>query len=327
MLLFCLASGLQACDSPPIERERPPNAASGEVLVRAHRHVGKSLEKARGDARRQGREDRRILITIDDLPLAMYDSYASQEERRATVRRLTRKLAERGVPFVGFFNMARHGRDPTLTDMWLEVPSMRVGNHTWAHPHPRKVSLERYLEDVERGHRAVRDVAEAEQPVPFRYPYLARGFDPKVHDAIRDKLAELDSPVVPITIDTLDWLYARDYLDALHDADEERASRLRQEWLWKIREETMIAEAFSRELFGRLAPQVLLIHANRLNADHLDLMLDWLEECGYRFVTLAETLQDPAYAEEVNVPVRVGASRWRLLLRSRQLSTDRAEAR
>ena len=55
-------------------------------------------------------------------------------------------------------------------------------------------------------------------------------------------------------------------------------------------------ERQSKALFGREIPQVLLVHANRLNADHFGRVATMLAGRGYRFVPLPDALQDPAYA-------------------------------
>jgi hypothetical protein len=57
-------------------------------------------------------------------------------------------------------------------------------------------------------------------------------------------------------------------------------------------------EGQSQGLFDREIPQVLLLHANALNADHLDKLVEALRLRGYRFVELDEALQDPAYSSE-----------------------------
>lgn len=49
-------------------------------------------------------------------------------------------------------------------------------------------------------------------------------------------------------------------------------------------------------MFGRDIPRVLLIHANRLNADTLADRLAALRARGYRFVPPGEALADAAYA-------------------------------
>jgi hypothetical protein len=54
-------------------------------------------------------------------------------------------------------------------------------------------------------------------------------------------------------------------------------------------------ESMAAELFGRAIPQILLVHASRLNADAMEAMLARLEARGYAFITLEEALEDPAY--------------------------------
>ena len=55
-------------------------------------------------------------------------------------------------------------------------------------------------------------------------------------------------------------------------------------------------EAVSRDLLGREIAQVLLLHANVLNADYFPRLAAMMKGRGYRFVTLEDALRDPAYA-------------------------------
>jgi hypothetical protein len=55
-------------------------------------------------------------------------------------------------------------------------------------------------------------------------------------------------------------------------------------------------EGLSRSVLEREPPQVLLLHANALNADWLDELATMIAARGYRAVTLDEALRDPAYA-------------------------------
>jgi hypothetical protein len=55
-------------------------------------------------------------------------------------------------------------------------------------------------------------------------------------------------------------------------------------------------ERLARSLLGREPAQVLLLHANALNADWLDELAAMIAGRGYRAVTLNEALRDPAYA-------------------------------
>lgn len=85
-----------------------------------------------------------------------------------------------------------------------------------------------------------------------------------------------------MTIDTVDWLYAARYLKARHAGDLAAMERARMGWRWNIEEATVSGELWATalgdscgrprwatEVTERLPPQVLLLHGNRLNADHL----------------------------------------------------------
>jgi hypothetical protein len=47
---------------------------------------------------------------------------------------------------------------------------------------------------------------------------------------------------------------------------------------------------------GYELPQILLLHANRLNAMCLDRLFAMMQRRGYRYITLEQAMRDPAYA-------------------------------
>ena len=55
-------------------------------------------------------------------------------------------------------------------------------------------------------------------------------------------------------------------------------------------------ESQSLKLLGREMPQIMLIHANRLNADHLESLLAMLQKRGYQFVSVENVLRDQAFS-------------------------------
>jgi len=67
------------------------------------------------------------------------------------------------------------------------------------------------------------------------------------------------------------------------------------------------------EVVGHEIPQILLMHANRLNADLGGDLLTMLKRRGYRFITLDQALKDPAYQLPENYAGTNGISwihRW-----------------
>jgi hypothetical protein len=54
-------------------------------------------------------------------------------------------------------------------------------------------------------------------------------------------------------------------------------------------------ERQSIDLLGYEMKQVLLLHANTLNADYFDELVRMMKGRGYKFITLEESLKDKAY--------------------------------
>ena len=73
------------------------------------------------------------------------------------------------------------------------------------------------------------------------------------------------------------------------------AGRVVEEYLRYMERVVAYYEQQSRALLGREIPQVLLLHANALNAVALDPLLDMLERRGYDFITLERAQRDPAF--------------------------------
>ncbi len=55
------------------------------------------------------------------------------------------------------------------------------------------------------------------------------------------------------------------------------------------------AAAVSEHKVGHVVPQVLLLHANALNAHHLGTVLDRMRQAGVEFIPLEQALADPVY--------------------------------
>jgi peptidoglycan/xylan/chitin deacetylase (PgdA/CDA1 family) len=271
-----------------------------------------SLSAAAHPAPSHAAPTRTIAITLDDLPVVSYGAEGHAPRELAIVQGWCRQLQAAGAPATGFFNLKRSA--PALVQAW-KTCGIQFGNHTLSHPHADRIALEDYLADLTAGHRAVQALLPEGTTIPFRYPYLRRGFDPKTRDAIRAQLAALESPVAPITIETMDWWYAQRWFNAKRDNQPALAARYQQAWRWNLEEATLIAEALSREVLGREAPQILLLHANEIGSQHITGYLQWLKRRGYTFISLDDALRDPAYARPITHTSPTGDSQWLRLRR------------
>jgi hypothetical protein len=73
--------------------------------------------------------------------------------------------------------------------------------------------------------------------------------------------------LAPVTIDNDEFVYAAAYAGALRRGDRAAAGRIAEDYLRYMDEVFSFFEEVSRRTIGREIAQVLLLHANSLNAD------------------------------------------------------------
>lgn len=252
-----------------------------------------------------GLPERRIVITIDDLPGAVPGSDRAPgklHDLQRDNRQILEALQKHNVPALGLVIESKlqvHGeRDAraAILDQWIEK-NMELGNHTYSHTHFSDLSLQQFEDDTVKGDVVTRGLltARGKSERYFRYPALDRGRSPENRSAFERFLKERGYVLAPVSIENADYQFN----DVLVDARTHHASRLAVETksLYLKHTGAMLdyVESSSRMLFGREVPQVLLIHDNELNAELLDTLLTMLEHRGYHFIRLEEALSDPAY--------------------------------
>jgi peptidoglycan/xylan/chitin deacetylase (PgdA/CDA1 family) len=241
---------------------------------------------------------RTVALTFDDLPEAIDDL----ARMRRNTPELLRTLKLHSAPAIGFVNEAKlHAPGEidariAVLKQWVDA-GMILGNHTFSHSRLFTTPLFKYEDDVIKGEVITRLLMSGHEPYQlyFRHPYTSTGPSKEVKDAFENFLRERGYKVAPFTIENSDYIFNRLYVDARHDKDAALMERLRKTYLELNDSQFEFFERLSNEMFGREISQILLIHANDINADCLDPMLKRLEARGYRFVTLDQALEDKAY--------------------------------
>ncbi|KFN41199.1 polysaccharide deacetylase family protein [Arenimonas oryziterrae] len=261
--------------------------------------------------------DRRISITIDDLPWAtindgswpVAEGKSISAELSAHHDRLMAALAQAKVPVVGFVNEGKlvagtrvdTARVHMLRD-WLDAGA-DLGNHTYGHDDLHAVGLEAFEGEILHGEIFLRPLLAERDKTPrwFRHPYLRAGRTPEDKAALEAFLAEHGYRIAPVTVDTSDWVWAAAYRKTLANPGiqdglrEETLARLRHDYVPYMIAKIDYFEQQSIGLLGYNLPQILLMHANELNADTYAELIAAIRARGYRFVTLEEAVADPAY--------------------------------
>jgi len=253
-------------------------------------------------ARAAAKPDRQVAITIDDLPAASAATMPAATMTEMTTKLLT-TIRDQKVPVIGFVNEKKLYKFGEVDErikalqMWLDY-GFELGNHTFAHTSLNKVPLEAWKEEVIRG-ETVTNMLMAEHKMKLRYlrhPYLDTGRDLETRRQAEAFLVNRGYRIAPITLDAWDWMYATVYEDAKKRGDTDLQARLVSSYLSYSDEVFDYSERLSVKIMGYEAKQILLIHANQLEADHISELFDLFRKRGYRFVTLDDALSDSAYS-------------------------------
>ncbi|MBI5443481.1 MAG: polysaccharide deacetylase family protein [Deltaproteobacteria bacterium] len=243
---------------------------------------------------------RTVAVTVDDLPFVAHG--LPLEAVTLLSRDLVAALAARKVKAVAFVNDDRlfvpgevDARIALLTG-WLDA-GMELGNHTFGHPGLTKTPLPAMQDAVIKGEAVTRGLLErrGQKLRWFRHPYAQTGTTREIRDAFEAFLASRGYTVAPLSIEHEDWVFASADAKLAADHDEPGRARLLAAYLEDFDARCAFYEGRSRALFGREIPQILLSHANALNARAMPFLLERLEKRGYAFVTLEEALSDPAW--------------------------------
>jgi len=249
-----------------------------------------------------GKPDRQVAVTVDDLPAGAANTMSAAAITAMTSKLLT-TLRDQSVPVVGFVNEKKLYKLGEVDEriralrLWLDF-GFELGNHTYSHSSLNQVGLKAWEDDVIQGENVIRLLlAEYHMKLRyFRHPFLDTGRDLRTRRDAEAFLADRGYRIAPVTLDAWDWMYAPVYDDAKKHGDTALQQELVRSYLSHSDAVLDYAEQLSKQIMGYESRQILLLHANQLEADHIGELLDVVRKRGYRFVSLGEALADPAYS-------------------------------
>lgn len=250
-----------------------------------------------------GRPVREMAVTFDDLPGVVAPG-EGLPELTAITGKLVRAIVANGIPAVGFVNEGKLAPRGTpepdrvaLLERWLSA-GLELGNHTYSHLDLHKASLEEFEDDVVRGEETTKALLSSRHGRLryFRHPFLHTGRSLDTRRALEEFLVRRGYRVAPVTLDNSEWIFARAYALAKQRGDAKAAGNVARAYLPYMQAKVEYFERQSVRLFSREIRQILLVHANALNADHFRDLVQRLRARGYAFISLDRALEDPAYA-------------------------------
>lgn len=253
-------------------------------------------------------QSKSVAITVDDLPyqsgyggrpLSPSDTALAAEVNR----RILDALARNNVPATGFVNELKVEQLGTEASKTMLKPwtagNFALGNHLYSHKDANGLTTKQIEEEIVRGEATIVPLMKAAgKPTDFlRFPFNHTGDTQAKHDAIAAFMAQRGYRLAPCTIENQDWEFNRAYVLMLTKHDDDSAARLRAEYLAFTAAAIDYYSALNKQVLGYNPPEIMLLHANRLNADVLDQVLSIFEEKHYRFVSLSQAESDPIYQQ------------------------------
>lgn len=249
----------------------------------------------------QAIKEKQVAITFDDLPVI--STVQTDKGWAEITSKLLATSRRNKIPVVGFVNenklYSNNKLNPNrvaLLKAWLDA-GLELGNHTFSHRSLHSTPLAEFESDVLRGEKVIRELVTAKHRKLqyFRHPFLHTGRSLETRQEFESFLHRHGYTVAPVTIDNSDWIFARAYDNARDANDRPAMNRIAAAYVPYMESKFSHFENLSAKLFGRDIKQVLLLHANSINADHFGELVAMMKKRGYTFITLAEALTDSAY--------------------------------
>ena len=254
-------------------------------------------------------QTRQVCFTFDDLPVVNY-GINNPEYLQSITQDLLTTLDRYHIPAIGFINEYKlyQNKDTSLLipsrvqllALWLQH-GYALGNHTFSHNSYHRTTWNAYTQDIMMGERIIRPLTEQYQkPLTyFRHPYLHIGLSKASHDSLNYFLQQHHYVEAPVTIDNDDYIFAKAYHNALLGKDSATMQQIGKDYIDYMEEKLHYFEQVSKTLEGRNIKHILLLHANKLNADYLDELSEAYLRNQYTFISLPEALTDEAYQQKI----------------------------
>ena len=261
----------------------------------------------------------RIAITFDDLPCSNCNSSEIVNE---VIDKLILSLNKYHVNAIGFVNEKKLFKDGkqdgvkiNLLRRWLEK-DLDLGNHTFSHILINNATLEEYEKDLLKGEIITRPLMKeySRELKYYRHTQLRTGPTKEYKTRLDSILRKYNYTVAPVTMDNDEYIYAFCYMAAKEKKDSINMRRIANDYLDYMKRIFSHYEKLSIDFLGYNVNQILLLHANELNADYLDSILSALTDKGYKFISLDDALTDKAFQlpEAISTKGISWIDRWKL---------------
>jgi peptidoglycan/xylan/chitin deacetylase (PgdA/CDA1 family) len=234
----------------------------------------------------------RVAITLDDLPYVM-PSRTTPENGLRYVTQINETLQKHGITALGFAVGGQITPDAIPALQAFVDAGHRVGNHSWSHADYGQQTIEVFRAETRRTDQALSDWMTG--PRYYRFPFLREGETEEAKAAATGVLDMLGYQNVPVTIDNDERAFNAEYMAALDQGDPSEVARIADQYIAHMQERTAFFQTLAQERLDRDVAHILLLHLNRINADHLGRLLEWYVSENWQFISIEEALSDTLF--------------------------------
>ncbi|NWJ39607.1 MAG: polysaccharide deacetylase family protein [Geothrix sp.] len=237
----------------------------------------------------------KVALSLDDAPfLRPAPRMAAPAQHQAMLAALKARKVQ-AILFTNGVNGGDSREGKAIFQAWSQAGHL-LANHSYSHwdLNRDEVTLDAYEADVLKGEALIRDLPGFTKR--YRYPFLRAGNTAAKRDGFYAFLTARGDAIGHVSIDTADWLLderLRKRLEREPSADLAPYRDLYLKHLWAC---ARFYDAWSREVFGREIPHVILVHSRLLNGLFLGDVIDFFRAKGWTWIGPSEAFQDPAYA-------------------------------
>lgn len=251
-------------------------------------------------------QSRQVCFTFDDLPVVLLRNKSISYQNEVTDKLLT-TLTRHEIVATGFVNEKKlysngnlDSKEVNLLQRWVNA-KMDLGNHTFSHMDFHENTFKAYAEDIVKGETELKILLARVGKTPhyFRHPYLRAGDTKEKSDSLFQFLTARGYEIAPVTIDNSEWIFNKAYDSVLTVNDKQRMLAVGHAYIDYMEQKVKYYEGQSQKMFGRNIKHILLVHANRLNADYLEELIQMLIKNKYAFISLKDALTDEAFSTPV----------------------------
>ena len=236
----------------------------------------------------------KVALSLDDAPFLHHSPRMSAPAQHEAMRAALRTRKVQAILFANGVNGGDTPEGRAILRAWGAAGHL-LANHSYSHwdLNLDTVTLEAYEADVLKGEALIRELPGFTKR--YRYPFLRAGTEAK-RDGFYAFLKARGDAIGHVSIDAADWLLdarLRKRLEREPGADLGPYRDLYLKHLWAC---ARLYDAWSREVFGREIPHVILLHCRLLNGLFLGDVLDFFRAKGWTWIDPGTAFADPAYA-------------------------------